>query len=100
MPKRNVRFKNRICNVVPSKDTGRDWRYEHALASAALGAPAAFPPSKDLREPSWWKINDQKNTGSCVGWATADGVVRYLMVKASRLDKNTMLSPRFIGPRA
>ena len=96
MPKGNVGFRNRICNLVPSKDTDRDWRYEDALASAALGAPAALPASKDLRQPSWWKINNQLNTGSCVGWATADGVVRYHMVTAGRLDKNSLLSPRFI----
>jgi C1A family cysteine protease len=96
MPKRNVGFRNRICNLVPSKDTDRDWRYEDALASAALGAPAALPASKDLRAPSWWKINNQLNTGSCVGWATADGVVRYHMVTAGRLDKNSLLSPRFV----
>jgi len=81
---------------VPSKDTDRDWRYEDALASAALGAPAALPASKDLRQPSWWKINNQLNTGSCVGWATADGVVRYHMVTAGRLEKNSLLSPRFV----
>lgn len=96
MPKRNVGFRNRICNLVPSKDTDRDWRYEDALASAALGAPAALPASKDLRQSSWWKINNQLNTGSCVGWATADGVVRYHMVTAGRLDKNSLLSPRFV----
>jgi len=96
MPKGNVGFRNRICNLVPSKDTDRDWRYEDALASAALGAPAALPASKDLRESSWWKINNQLNTGSCVGWATADGVVRYHMVTAGRLDKNSLLSPRFV----
>ena len=96
MPKSNVGFRNRICNLVPSKDTDRDWRYEDALASAALGALAALPASKDLRQPSWWKINNQLNTGSCVGWATADGVVRYHMVTAGRLDKNSLLSPRFV----
>jgi hypothetical protein len=90
-------FGGRICNLVPSKDTIRDWRYEDALASAALGAPAAaLPSSKDLRQPSWWKISNQLNTGSCVGRATADGVVRWHMVMAGHLDKNTLLSPRFI----
>jgi hypothetical protein len=93
----NVNFGRRVCNLVPSKDTDRDWRYEDALASAALGAPAAaLPSSMDLRQPSWWKIGNQLNTGSCVGWATADGVVRWHMVMAGRLDKHALLSPRFI----
>jgi C1A family cysteine protease len=96
MPKKKVNFKDRICNVVPSKATGQDWSFADALASKALGATAALPASKDLREPIWWKINDQENTGSCVGWATADGVMRYHMVKAGRLDKNALLSTRFV----
>ena len=53
------------------------------------------PPSVDLRKP-WWAINDQEDTRSCVGWATADGVVRYHMVMANRLPKDQLLSPRFV----
>src|SRR5262249_46360326 len=50
---------------------------------------------KDLRE-SWWKIGDQGATGSCVGWATADSVLRWHFVKAGKLPKDQSLSPRFI----
>jgi len=85
MPKK-TKFDGRICNLVPSKGTDKDWTYEDAVASTALGAPAAIPTSKDLRQPTWWKINDQGNTGSCVGWATADGVVRWHMV--GRIQRN------------
>jgi C1A family cysteine protease len=56
---------------------------------------AALPASVDLRQ-SWWTIGDQGQTGSCVGWASAEGVMRYHMVKTSRLGKNVMLSPRFV----
>jgi hypothetical protein len=52
------------------------------------------PSSKDLRE-SWWKIGDQGSTGSCVGWATADSVLRWHFVKTRRLGKAEKLSPRF-----
>jgi hypothetical protein len=48
-----------------------------------------------LREP-WWKINDQESTGSCVGWATADSVLRWHFVKARRIRPETRLSVRFI----
>ena len=85
---------HRICNLVPSKGTERDWRFEHAVASGALAAPAAAPATVDLRAP-WWKINDQERTGSCVGWASTDGVTRYHMVKANRLAQAEMLSPRY-----
>ena len=44
----------------------------------------------------WWAINDQGTTGSCVGWATADSVLRWHFVKAGRLTLKPLLSPRFI----
>jgi len=40
---------HRICNLVPSRGTEKDWKLEHAVASGALGAPVAPPPSVDLR---------------------------------------------------
>ena len=87
---------DRICNLVPSKDTEKDWSFETALASGALTAPAALPASVDLRDPSWWAVGDQEDTGSCVGWATGDGVMRYLLVKAGRLAKTKKVSPRYV----
>jgi C1A family cysteine protease len=39
-------------------------------------------------------VGDQKQTGSCVGWASTDGVTRYHMVKAGKLVKTGRLSPR------
>lgn len=83
----------RICNLVPSRNTEKDWRFEHAVASGALGAVAALPPAVDRRE-AWWNIGDQEHTGSCVGWASTDGVTRYHMVKADRLGQGDRLSPR------
>src|SRR5713226_6358460 len=85
----------RICNLVPSKSTEKDWKYEDAVAAGALGAVAALPPSVYLRQP-WWTVGDQGQTGSCVGWASADGVVRYHMVSAGKLKKSQMLSPRYV----
>jgi C1A family cysteine protease len=90
-----VKVWERICNVEPSTDTDRDWGFRDSISGGALRDVAAPPPSVDLRS-SWWAINDQEDTGSCVGWATADGVVRYQMVKANRLARNQMLSPRFV----
>src|SRR6266849_8689549 len=76
----------RICNLVPSKGTEKDWKFGDALAAGALGAVAAPPASVDLRQ-AWWTIGDQGQTGSCVGWATGEGVVRYHMVQARKLKK-------------
>jgi hypothetical protein len=84
----------RILNCIPSRETENDWRVESALAAGILAA-APIPQSKDLRE-RWWAINDQGSTGSCVGWATADSVLRWHFVKAGRLSQTQLLSPRFI----
>ncbi len=84
-----------ICNVVPSKNTERDWSFDDSLETGALAGPLQLPPSVDLRAP-WWPINNQESTGSCVGWATADGVVRYQMVKAGKIAPNQLLSARHI----
>jgi C1A family cysteine protease len=85
---------DRICNIVPSRNTEQDWRYEHALAANAVAAaPVALPASVDLRA-AWWNIGNQENTGSCVGWASTDGVARYHMVKAGKIAQPGLLSPR------
>jgi C1A family cysteine protease len=83
----------RILNCIPSRKMENDWRYRHADAAGILAA-GAIPPSKDLRA-AWWKINDQGSTGSCVGWASADSVIRWHMVKANRLVTTKLLSARF-----
>jgi hypothetical protein len=84
----------RILNCMESLDTENDWTMDTALEAGALRA-AAIPDSVDLRE-DWWTIGDQGSTGSCVGWATADSVLRWHFVKAGRITKNDLLSPRFI----
>jgi C1A family cysteine protease len=93
--KSKATFTKRICNIVPSAHTERDWRVADLVLSGALTATVATPPaSKDLRA-SWWPVGDQGATGSCVGWASADGVMRYHLVKGARLKQNEALSTRF-----
>jgi hypothetical protein len=95
MPLKKEEKVKRILNCIPSRETERDWRFEDAVEAELCAAPAAIPASKDLRE-AWWKIGDQGSTGSCVGWATADSVLRWHFVKTNRLPANEVLSPRFI----
>jgi hypothetical protein len=86
----------RILNCKPSRDTERDFGVQHARAAGVVGdAAARIPATKDLRD-TWWKIVDQGSTGSCVGWAAADSVLRWHLVKAGRLRKDELLSPRFV----
>jgi C1A family cysteine protease len=93
--KASSRFLDRICNLVPSKGTETDWKFQDALTAGLLAAPAALPASVDLRK-AWWSINSQGSTGSCVGWASADGVLRHHLVAANKLLKTELLSPRFV----
>lgn len=86
---------DRICNIVPSRNTENDWHFENAIQANAIAAPpAALPNSVDLRA-AWWDVGDQGPTGSCVGWASTDSVARYHFVTAGRLGKKEKLSPRF-----
>lgn len=84
----------RILNCLPSRDPQDDWTIENARDSGVLTS-AALPTNKDLREP-WWKVGDQGTTGSCVGWACADSVLRWHFVKAGKLGEGELVSPRFI----
>lgn len=86
---------HRICNLLPSRGREKDWRMAHAVAAGAVAtAKPALPPSVDLRA-AWWPVGDQEMTGSCVGWASTDGVARRLLVQAGKLGQGEALSPRF-----
>jgi C1A family cysteine protease len=93
--KRRPKRVKRVLNVVPSRDTERDWRLEQASAAGLIRPAAAVPKSKDLRE-TWWKVGDQGSTGSCVGWATADALLRWHFTKAGRVKTTEAVSKRFI----
>ena len=56
--KASTHFKDRICNLIPSRATERDWRIEHAITAGAFAAPAAIPPQTDLRQ-AWWTVGDR-----------------------------------------
>ena len=85
---------DRVCNLVRSRATEKDWDFGVAVQSAAVKPLAALPASKDLRA-AWWAVGDQEDTGSCVGWASTDGVMRYHLVSAGKIAKTEVLSPRF-----
>src|SRR5512143_1264670 len=85
----------RILNCNPSRNVELDWQFEHALSALLFKLPRKLPETFDLRE-SWWTIGDQGHTGSCVGWAAADSVLRWHFVKANRLRPDEQLSPRFV----
>jgi C1A family cysteine protease len=90
-PKRQPK---RILNCIPSPEREDDWRLETAEDAGVVAAAPQVPPRKDLRA-AWWRINDQGSTGSCVGWATADAVLRWHFAKTNRIGQSELISPRF-----
>ena len=54
-----------------------------------------YPPELDLRE-AWHEVADQGRTTSCVGWALADSVLRWQLVKSGRLAPDEHLSARYV----
>lgn len=84
-----------VLNCVESKDTSDDWTFGDAVAAEFLTTKSDPPPSYDLRA-DWWTIRDQKTSGACVGFAAADGVLRWHYVTEEMIEKDELVSPRFI----
>lgn len=103
MPKKSKRRRKKfstrkfILNCSESKDTDNDWTYEDAVEAGVVTFDKEPKPAVDLRE-TWWRVDDQNDTGACVGFATAYGVLRWHFVKAKRLKptKGDRPSARFI----
>ena len=91
----NGKTATRVLNCIPSRDKEKDWTFDHAVEASLMAAAPQIPPAVDLRE-AWWKVGNQGETGSCVGWAAADAVLRWHFVKAKRIKKTDMLSVRQI----
>jgi C1A family cysteine protease len=81
----------RVLNCAPSRILPKD--VDPIYRTRALSTK--FPPKIDLRT-AWWDIANQGETGSCVGWAIADSVLRWHFVEGGRLPKEKHLSARFI----
>ncbi len=91
----DIESTKRILNCVPSKDVEKDWGFESAMGAEIVETPVKIPPAINLHE-EWWKIGDQGTHGACVGFATADSLLRWHFVNKNLLPKNERLSVRFI----
>lgn len=85
----------RILNCIPSRKQEDDWLIDAAFDVLGTPKKKKLPLNVDHRI-SWWKIGNQGNTGSCVGWASADSVIRWHFVVNNRINKNDLLSVRFL----
>ncbi len=91
--KAKVAGSDRFLNVERSPARERDWP---ARKDGRLKDDPP-PPARDLRAGRpWFKVQDQEQTGSCVGFALADAVMRWQLVEQRRLLPTERLSARFI----
>src|ERR671914_1509306 len=81
---------HRVLNVVESP--GDIW---DAIESGRL-RDVEPPDEFELHKQHPYDVADQKQTGSCMGWALADSVMRLQLVKEGRLRANQRLSARFV----
>ena len=97
MATRRRRFSPRryVLNCVESSDRENDWTFEDAISAGAVRIGGAVPRSRDLRA-SWWTVQNRGSTGACVGFASADGVLRWHYTAAGMISESDRPSPRFI----
>lgn len=93
--KRQIEPGERVLNCLPSLGTEGDWGLEDALRSEAVAAPGPLPLAVDLRA-DWWDVGEQGSTGSCVGWATAEALARWHLVRCGRIAETDHLSVRYV----
>jgi len=81
---------------VRSRDKEKDWRIGDALGTGARRRRRP-PAACDLREQlPRWEVCDQGDTGACIGFSLARGVLHYHLLKARRIRPSDTLSARFI----
>jgi hypothetical protein len=80
----------RILNLLPSTDINEDYTLLNAINSGVIEL-ATPPKSLDLRQ-DWWDISDQGNSGACVGFGVADGLLRWLFTKNKSINPGERLA--------
>lgn len=87
-----------VFNLSESTNPESDWTIEHAIEAGIVPRTGTLPPTKDLRE-RWWKIYNQENTGACVGFSSAYGVLWWHYLKKQMIPSSSSRyrpSARFI----
>lgn len=85
-----------ILNCVESAGKERDWLVDAARAAGIHPPSKEIPPNKGPREDFGWPVGNQRATGSCLGWGTADGVLRWHFVMKERITREQSLSVRYL----
>lgn len=84
-----------ILNCVNSDRKQADWSTIEAVDGDLLNLECELKSRLDLRR-KWWPVSNQHPTGACVGYAVADGVLRFLYEKHGLMTKKQKPSVRFI----
>lgn len=84
-----------VLNCVKSAKTETDWTIAEAIDGQLINLGCKPQRRLDLRR-KWWPVSNQHPTGACVGYAVADGVLRFLYVKHKLMRKDQKPSVRFI----
>ena len=88
-------FLKHFCNVLPDPLDTRDYRY--GTVGYGLGAPG-IPKTVDYSSETG-PVGNQKQTGSCVGWACAYGLRRWLHFKATGQKKKFSVRFAWMGSK-
>jgi Papain family cysteine protease len=89
----SIAGEDRFFNVEASPARDEDWSADKDGRLEDKEPPAAL----DLRDGrGWYDVRNQRQTGSCVGYALADGVMRWQLVELGRLEADERLSARYI----
>lgn len=80
----------RVLNLLPSTKVGEDYTLLNAIRAGVIELKQP-PKSVDLRQ-DWWTISNQGNSGACVGFGVADGLLRYLFTKNKSLNPGERLA--------
>lgn len=80
----------RVLNIIPSTSTDQDFTLLNAIRSGVIELKAP-PASIDLRA-AWWDISNQGNSGACVGFGVADGLLRYIFTKNKSINPGERLA--------
>ena len=65
-----------ILNALPSRAPQRNWTMATATSAGLIEKVGKIPLAVDLRK-RWWKIQNQGQTGACVGFSVAYGLLWY-----------------------
>jgi hypothetical protein len=97
MSKSPSAFERYILNCDASERTEDDWTIDDSRFEFPEEPPLQLNWNDlDIKENQWWAIDDQEETGACVGYATARGVLRWHYKTTGLIRAEHVPSARFI----